>query len=299
MSLRGLKVAVTGSRRATELAHLISNNGGIPYLAPTIGIGTRVSAKSDVKNLIKEVIEGRPDYTVFMTGPGVYAVVEIAENLGLKDDFIRSLVQTRVVARSQKPRDALSKHGVDVDIMPTSTHDNTAEGIARELMKDSLKGKLIVIVWHGSQTDLLGKTLTMAGARVSEFRIYDYSTELTSKGAEILGRMGYQSVPPEEPRVRKMIDDIIAHNIDVITFTSPPSVRNLFGLAQTHSLQRDLVEAMEASQIVVAIGQPTREEIESYGVRVDVMPDIFKLGPMIAALVHYVSSQKWKKRREP
>ncbi len=296
MSLQGLRVAVTGSRRANELAHLISSNGGIPYVAPTIGIGTRDTAESDVQNLINEVIRGKPDYTVFMTGPGVYAVMQIAERFGLKNDFIRSLAQTKVVARSQKPRGALAKHGVNVEIMPTSTHDNTAEGVARELMKDNLQGKRIVILWHGSQTVRLGQDLTRAGAVVSEFRIYDYSTQLSSQGAEILNTMGYRSIPPQETRIRKLIEDVLVNVIDVVTFTSPPSVRNLFSLAQTYSLEKKLVEALNRGQIVVAIGQPTKEEIESHGVRVNVMPDIYKLGAMVAALIEYVSSRQSKKK---
>lgn len=297
MSLQGLRVAVTGSRRANELAHLISSNGGIPYVAPTIGIGTRVSAESEVQNLINEVIKGKPDYTVFMTGPGVYAVMQIAERFGLKNNLIKSLAKTKVVARSPKPRGALSKHGVHVEIMPTSTHDNTAEGVARELMKDNLEGKHIVIVWHGSQSVRLGQDLRRAGAGVSEFRIYDYSTRLSAEGAEILNTMGYQTIPPEETRVRKLIEDILANVIDVITFTSPPSVRNLFSLSQTYSLQKNLVEALNRGQIVVAIGRPTKEEIESHGVKVDVMPDVYKLGAMVAALVQYVISGQSRKRR--
>ena len=297
MSLQGLRVAVTGSRRANELAQLISNNGGIPYVAPTIGIGTRDSAESEAQDLINEVIKGKPDYTVFMTGPGVYAVMQIAERFGLKDDFIRSLAKTKVVARSPKPRGALSKHGVNVEIMPVSTHDNTAEGVARELMRDNLEGKHIVIVWHGSQSVRLGRDLRRAGAGVSEFRIYDYSTHLSSQGAEILKTMGYQSIPPEEARVLKLIEDVLANFIDVITFTSPPSVRNLFSIAQKHSLEKKLVEALNTGQIVVAIGQPTKEEIESQGVRVDVIPDIYKLGAMVAALGNHVSSGQSKKTK--
>jgi uroporphyrinogen-III synthase len=295
VSLNGLKVAVTGSRRAIELAHLISSKGGIPYIAPTIGIGSRNSAEVETKKFIKEVIEGKPDYSVFMTGPGVYSVLQTAEKLGSKEDLIRSLVKTKVVARSQKPKDALSKHGVKVDMIPVSTHDNTAEGVARELLKNNLEGKHILIVWHGSQTESLGKKLMLAGARVSEFRIYEYSTELSAEGAEILNRMGYRSIPPEETRVRELIDNILTHQINAVTFTSPPSVRNLFSIAQKYSRESDLIEAMDSGQIVVAIGQPTKEAIESFGVKVDVMPDIFKLGPMVAALVDYVKMDQSKK----
>lgn len=38
MPLDGLTVAITSSRRAGELARIVENLGGKPYIAPTIGI---------------------------------------------------------------------------------------------------------------------------------------------------------------------------------------------------------------------------------------------------------------------
>jgi len=38
MSLSGITVAITSSRRASELASLVRKFGGVPYIAPTIGI---------------------------------------------------------------------------------------------------------------------------------------------------------------------------------------------------------------------------------------------------------------------
>ncbi len=39
--LKGLTVAITASRGALELAHIISNLGGIPHIAPTVRIVTK------------------------------------------------------------------------------------------------------------------------------------------------------------------------------------------------------------------------------------------------------------------
>jgi hypothetical protein len=44
MTLDGLTVAITSSRRAGELARIVENLGGETYIAPTLGI------EADLKN---------------------------------------------------------------------------------------------------------------------------------------------------------------------------------------------------------------------------------------------------------
>ncbi len=286
--LDGLTIAITGSRRASELAHLIKNFGGVPYIAPTIGIASRELREAGAEELVRHVIDGRVDYVVFMTGPGTFTIMDMAEKLGLKQDFIKALNRLTIVARSQKPKSALEKHGVKVDIVPADTHDNTAEGIARAMKKLDLSGKRVAILWHGHQDDSLKKWLEEDGAQVSMFQVYEYALTLSGSGATILGEMGFQFTAPELKRILELIRDAIDGKIDAITFTSPPSARNLFEVAREHNLRKELVDVMNGKLVVVAVGMPTRRAIEENGVRVDVMPDVYKMGPMVKALVDYV-----------
>lgn len=294
MSLNGLTVAVTGSRRASELAKMISSMGGIPYIAPTVGIGARTASEAHIEALVKSVKEA--DYVVFMTGPGVFALMEMTEKLGLKKDLVEALKKVAIVARSQKPKDALQKFELSTRIVPVDTHDNTAEGIAKEMLKYDLDDKKVVVLWHGIQESVLNERLEKVGAKVSDFQVYDYSTKLTESGAKVLSRMGFQFVEPDEKKVIELIKDAAAGKIDVITFTSPPSARNLFAIAEKHDLSMTLKDAMNRI-IVVAVGMPTREAIEENGVKVDVMPEIYKMGPMIKALAEYVKTHPDKARK--
>lgn len=251
--LEGLIVAVTGSRRATELAHIIEGIGGRAYVAPTVGIETDLQS-SAAGTLIRNVIDGKVDYCVFMTGPGTFGLMALAEKLGLKDEFVRALNQMKIVARSPKPKVALEKHGVKVDIMPEDTHDNTAEGIAKAMAKLDLSGKKVAILWHGAIDSFLRSALEAKGASVQEAQVYAYGLSLTEGGASILGKMGFQYLSPEEQRIVGLITNLIAGKIDAITFTSPPSARNLFAVAVAHDLKTELVRAMNAETIVVAGG---------------------------------------------
>lgn len=286
--LEGLIVAVTGSRRASELAHVIESMGGKAYIAPTVGIETDLQT-SGAEALIRNVIDGKVDFCVFMTGPGTFGVMGLAEKLVLKDEFVRALNQIKIVARSPKPKVALEKHGVKVDIMPEDTHDNTAEGIAKAMARLDLSGKKVAILCHGAMDSFLRSALEAKGASVQEAQVYVYGLSLTEGGASILGKMGFQYLSPEEQRIVELIRDLVAGKIDAITFTSPPSARNLFAVAIAHDLKDDLVKAMNAKTIVVAVGMPTRNEIGKHGANVDVMPDVYKMGPMMKALVDYVN----------
>jgi hypothetical protein len=57
MSLSGITVAITSSRRASELASLVRKFGGVPYIAPTIGIRSNNDTLSSECTKFIETIE--------------------------------------------------------------------------------------------------------------------------------------------------------------------------------------------------------------------------------------------------
>ncbi len=284
MGLEGRTVAITGSRRASELAHLVANFGGVPYVAPTVGIDVQEDVDLQVDGLVRRIVSGECDYAVFMTGPGVYLLMSKAEKLGVQREVVDRLNRLSVVARSHKPQKVLEQNGVRVSLVPS---DNTAEGIAAEMVKLDLQGKRVAILWHGAPAVILRQDLERRGAEVFEAQAYHYSSELEKSGAEVLGGLGFQYVPPEHQRVLQLIRDVLRGAVHVMTFTSPPSARNLFRMAEEHGLHEDLCRHVNANVLVVAVGPPTRRAIEEHGVRVDVMPEIYKLGPMVRAIADY------------
>jgi len=286
MGLQGLTVAVTGSRRASEQAQLISKFGGVPYVAPTVGIEVQEELDLQTERLVHRIVGGEFDYAVFMTGPGVYRLISTAQRLGVEHEVVEILNRTYVIARSQKPQKVLERYGVRVSLVPS---DNTSEGIAAEMVKFDLHGKSVAILWHGDSHAMLRETLERGGAKVFEAMTYTYSLELGERGAEILSAVGFKSLPPDERRILELIQDLGKGLIHIITFTSPPSARNLFRFAEAHGLDDDLRQSLNQQVVVVAVGPPTRRAIEENRVNVDVMPDVYKLGPMMRAIVDYLA----------
>lgn len=294
MRLRGLTVAITGSRRASELAHLVSSFGGIPYVAPTVGIDVQEDVDLRVDGLVQRIVGGECDYAVFMTGPGVYLLMSKAEKLGMQREVVERLNRLSVVARSHKPQKVLENYGVRVSFVPS---DNTAEGIAAEMTKLDLQGTRVAILWHGAPALTLRQELEKAGAEVFEAQAYTYSPELGKSGAEVLGALGFKYVAPDHRKILQLVRDVLQGAIHIVTFTSPPSARNLFRMAEGYGLHADLRRHLNEKVLVVAVGPPTRQAIEEHGVGVDVMPETYKLGPMVRAIVDYLAdSTPWQKK---
>ena len=285
--LRGLTVAVTASRRANELAHLIAIHGASPYIASTVGIDSSGSKDAEAEGFCRALHEGQVDFVVFMTGPGVFSLFTAARGLQLEGALKEDLSKTRVVARSAKPKDALAKHGIRVDAVPA---DATSEGIL-DLLRGTVRDKTVLVLSHGSEPFHLVEGLKELGAEVHEFSTYSYTLETSSSGAELLGSMRFSPVMPTEASVVKLIDEVLDGKIDMITFTSPPSANNLFAIASSGGRDAALRSVLNSSVIVVAVGPPTRESIEKNGVLVDVMPSVYKMGPMVKEACDYVRTR--------
>jgi uroporphyrinogen-III synthase len=252
-----------------------------------------MNASKEAANFIKKLVEEKLDYVVFMTGPGVYSLMSAAKELQLEGDLIEALKQVIVVARSLKPKIALAHYGIKTDIVP---EENTAEGIVKQLKRSSMQGKKIGVLWHGSYFPILKNEMSTAGAEVFEFSIYSYSLDLKESGAKILEEMGFKYVYPDQAKVIKLIEAINNGLIHAITFTSPPSARDLFKIAEDHKIKEPLLVSLNNNVIVVAIGPSTKKALEENKVQVDVMPEMYKMGPMVKALTNYLSQSYIPKR---
>jgi uroporphyrinogen-III synthase len=286
MSLSGMTIAVTGSRRAYELSHIIRSFGGKPYIASTIGIEITEHSNEQGKEFILKILKDEFDYVVFMTGPGVYSIMNIAERIGIQKQIINTLNKTLIVCRSEKPAAALRHFRVKVHFIPPD--ENTAEGILKLLLERDLQNKKIAVLWHGSYSGKLSDQLQRNGAKVFESFTYRYSEKLDATGADILEKMGFKYEIPIEQNVIKLIEDVTKGTIDAVTFTSPPSAQELFRVASKNNLDHMLRNGLNNKTIVVAIGPSTKKILEENKVLVDVMPTSYKMGPMIRALSEFI-----------
>src|SRR5208283_2082091 len=261
--LNGLTIAVTASRRAKELAQLITNLGGTPYIAPTIAIETSKKTEDNAYQFITETLSRKIDFIIIMTGPGIQAIFDIAKAIGSYEQFIEQLKQIPIIARSTKPQQVLSRHGIKTNVSVPTTP--AVEACFKLLLKHDIANKRVAISWHGTNTQSHIKKLEHAGATTLQISTYKYSARFNNGGKTLLKTLGYNHVqPPNIQKTITLIQDLIMKHVDVITFTSPPAVANLFEVARTHNLTEKLRTALDAHAVTVAIGPSTGERLERY-----------------------------------
>lgn len=287
MSLCGVTVAITSSRRASELASLVRKFGGIPYIAPTIGIRNKNALNSECIKFIETIRNERMQFFVFMTGVGVFNLFQNIQKLDHLDTVIEKLRDTVVIARSNKPAMELRKFGIRTNLVPDI---NTIEGILDLLGNFDIKNKNIGILWHGDYSHSFREKLESLGSKVFEFSSYSYATSLGKTNAAMLREMGYDYVPPSEEKIRRLIEDIMTGTIDTITFTSPPAVKEFFEFAKRNNKIHALKERLNHNLLVVSIGPSTSKMLSTFHVLVDVMPTTYRMGPMVKELADFISS---------
>lgn len=287
MSLCGVTVAITSSRRASELASLVRKFGGIPYIAPTIGIKNKNALNSECIKFIETIRNERMQFFVFMTGVGVFNLFQNIQKLDHLDTVIEKLRDTVVIARSNKPAMELRKFGIRTNLVPDI---NTIEGILNLLGNFDIKNKNIGILWHGDYSHSFREKLESLGSKVFEFSSYSYATSLGKTNAAMLKEMGYDYVPPSEEKIGRLIEDIMEGTIDTITFTSPPAVKEFFEFAKRNNQIHALEERLNHNLLVVSIGPSTSKMLATFNVLVDVMPTTYRMGPMVKELADFISS---------
>ena len=283
--LDGLTVAITGSRRANELAHLVTSLGGKPYVAPTIAIQAPNNMKTGIHHFITEVLERKVDLVLVMTGPGIQAIMDESKSINREQQFLETLQQIPIIARSGKPQQVLSKHGISENV--TLPAHETVEASFELALAHNVNAKRVAVIWHGASSVEQVKKLKTAGAQVLEFSTYQYSDEFDKNGTDLLKSLGYKYVEPNTRKICELIENLVKGDVDAVTFTSPPAVDNLFDIAVEHDRAEDLRKALN-NAVTVAIGPTTKQTIEKHGVHVKVVPDTYKMGPMMTALVRYV-----------
>src|SRR5438876_12213377 len=109
----GLRVLSFESRRATEMASLITTFGGRPLVAPAL---REVPLESNTAALefAAAVMRGEFDIIIFLTGVGTRTLVNAVAPAYPREKFAEALARVRVVARGPKPLAALRELQVPV-----------------------------------------------------------------------------------------------------------------------------------------------------------------------------------------
>ena len=260
----GLRVLLLESRRAQELASIVTSYGGRPTSAPSmreVPIDSNPEAIAFADALDRDAF----GLVILLTGVGTRALVNVIERVrGTKESFLDALRRTRVVARGPKPVAVLRE--LNVPVWATAPEPNTWREVLTALdakaTELSLRGLLVAVQEYGETNAELLAGLEARGARVTRVPVYQWALP------EDLG--------PLQAGIRAIVED----GIDVILFTTTTQVVHLMQVASTMGLQQAVQRGM-ARLVVASIGPTTTEALRKHGIAPDFEPSHPKMGFLV------------------
>jgi uroporphyrinogen-III synthase len=259
----GARVLTLESRRAREMAQLISNNGGQPLVAPSTQ-EVALDANAEVANFTRALLDGRFHTILFLTGVGTRILAVQAEAVCQREEFVAALRRIPVVARGPKPVAALRELGVPVTL--AVPEPNTWREILQALDENAalvpLKGRRIAVQEYGVSNPELLAGLTERGAEAIALRVYQWALP--------------EDVGPIESAVRALT----GREVEVVLFTSSVQLQHLLEIAERMKLRDEAISALRQT-LVASIGPVTSAELRRYGVPVALEPSHPKMGFLV------------------
>lgn len=252
--LFGKRVLITRTRRqASTLARLLADEGAIPVELPSIEIEP-IEDREAVDAAIETLRSGGYAWCGFTSAN---AVELFFEHLAERVLDSRAFASAKIAAIGPATARALEERGLRPDVVPT---EYVAEAVVEAMRPLVSPGDRVLLPRAESARAELVSGLEGFGATVDEVPIYR------------------AAVPSEaSPEV---LAELREGRIDVVTFTSSSTVRNLLAmLGDTSALERPLI---------ACIGPITAKTAREAGLRVDVMASEYTVEGLVRALKEHM-----------
>jgi len=259
--LAGYTVGVTAARRADELAALMERKGACVVQAPAIRF---VPLPDDVELLAatRRLLTDQVDVVVATTGIGFRGWVEAAEGWGLGARLLSCFSKAKLLARGPKAKGAVRAAGLTEAWSPDS--ESNAE-LLDYLIRSGVEGQRVAVQLHGEPLPDFVRALRGAGAEVIEVPVYRW--------------MG----PLDPGPLHRLLDAVLARQVDALTFTSAPAAASVLRTAQDTGRFSALVEVLRKDVLVVGVGSITAGPLVDVGIPV-VQPVRARIGAMAREL---------------
>ncbi len=258
----GFTVAVTAQRRAEELAILLERRGAKVILAPAIRI-VPVVDDAELASVTKAFLINPPDILIATTGIGFRGWMEAAGEWGLVEDLTKMLGNVRIVARGPKATGAIRAAGLHEDWSPQS--ESSAE-VLEKLLQDDLRGVCIAVQLHGNA-------------------LPEFVDPLRAQGAIVVELSPYRWLPPlDTAPLRRLLEMIVTHQVDAVTFTSAAAAFTLLKMADQEGIRPALIQALQTRVAAICVGPVTGDVFDRINVPT-VQPSRSRLGALAREVV--------------
>jgi uroporphyrinogen-III synthase len=277
--LAGVRVVTLESRRASELAQLLSRHGATVIGAPALR-EVALEENTAAVELLRRLEEHSLDAVILLTGVGTRALVDAVQPSAR---LVALLATVPLVARGPKPVAALRALGLTatVRVPEPNTWRELLDALDRELPVHGLR---VAVQEYGKPNDALLEGLRVRGADVLRVPVYRWA------------------LPDDTAPLRAAIDRLVARQAEVVVFTTAIQLDHLLQVADAADVRAPLLAALRHDVVVAAIGPTAAEALAEAGICPDVVPEHPKLGYLVAAIAQrapHLLAEKRSGRPDP
>lgn len=262
--LSGKTIVIAGSRKLDEMSALIEKQGGAAIVRSLQGVTT--FKEQEMEQELRLFIANRPEWVIFTTGIGAKALFDAADRLGIKDQFVETVQQSKIAIRGYKTYNFLKTQSLAPDIRDS---DGTMKGLEDQLESTTFTKEQIWIQLHGEPAPDLVQFLEAKGA------------------SSVHTLLPYLNIAPEADTLKQLRQEIQQGEIDAICFTTAVQVRYLFKDAREHGYEEELRSALNQGMLAVSVGKVTSEALTQAGITRIVAPENERMGAMIVEMAKY------------
>ena len=249
--LFGKRILVTRARnQASRLTQGLEELGAECLEAPTIKIVPPADNGKAVDEAVAKLSDF--DWVIFTSVNGVEFFFQGLCRAGLDS---RALAGLSVCAIGSGTAEALAGRGIKADVVPENF---TAEGIIAALYGKAKAGDKILLPRAAEARNVLPEELSNQGMEVEVVTAYETRTADTDSEA--------------------LVKAFAEHTIDMVTFTSSSTVKNLIKLLGDKAA--DLLKDVE----IAVIGPVTAETCRKHGLKVAIQAEEYTIAGLIRAI---------------
>ena len=262
-TFQGLRVLALESRRATEMAALITTYGGEALVAPALR-EVPLDSNTEALDFAAALLRDEFDIVIFLTGVGTRALTEVIARAHSREAFVAALKRTRVVARGPKPLAVLRE--LQVPVWVSAPEPNTWRELLAALearaADRALEGARVAVQEYGVSNVELLDALRARGARVVRVPVYRWA------------------LPEDVAPLRAAVAALARGEVDVACFTTSVQVVHLWQIAEELRLDAEIRRQLGRA-VIASIGPTTSEELRRHGLTADLEPTHPKLGVLV------------------
>jgi uroporphyrinogen-III synthase len=257
MSFGGRQVLALESRRAKEMAQLIHNQQGEPFVAPSMREAP-LERNEEAFDFAEKLFAGGFDMVVLLTGIGTRLLDQVLATRYAADRFAEALRGVTVVARGPKPLAVLREMRVPAAIV--APEPNTWREILAAT--EGRPERSVAVQEYGKSNPQLLDGFRERGAAVSTVRVYQWDLP--------------EDVGPLQEAARRTA----AGDFDAALFTTSIQADHLFRIAAEAGIEAQVRDQL-SRMMIASIGPTTTEALEDHGIRVDFEPSHPKMGLLV------------------